>query len=518
MKSNGTGYGLPAGRACGLLNRRIWVEFDIFRPLPGLMRLIAGVSHGDGRGCREAAHRRHKTGNMQDKARNQLSRFDLTMIVIGLVIGMGIFRTASDAARASGTPAVFFTAWLAGGVIALCGALTYAEIGSRLPVTGGYYHIFAVAYHPSVAFAVNCIILVSNAASLSAVALIGSEYLVEAVVGTPVGDLGKSLIAMASILVFYVVNLLGLRMSSRTQNVLMSVKIGMILVLILALFLPQSAGAPPQAVPTAVTGGWSDTVAAFGSALVAVCFTYGGYQQTINFGGDVRDASRTMPRGILTGILVIIALYLSVSYSYYRIIGFEELKTTRGIAAIVAGRVFGETGRLVFSLLLYLAVLAYVNVILMSNPRVMYAMSLDGILPKSFARKDGKRDVLTVSLTVYALMSIGILFFLDTFDKILGFSIFLDCIGMAFSAATLFILRRRGIGRSDAGLFSMRLYPLLPVVFISAYGFVAWSIARDTPLTALTAVGVLAAFVALYFLTRRGAAAKGAAPEAGSHL
>lgn len=456
---------------------------------------------------------------MHDKTGSRLSLFDLTMIVIGLVIGMGIFRTASDAARASLTPGVFFGAWVAGGLIALCGALTYAEIGSRLPVTGGYYRVFATAYHPSVAFAVNCIILVSNAASLSGVALIGSEYLAEALFTGPVGDLGKSLIAMASILLFYVVNLLGLRMSANAQNLLMSVKIGMIVLLILALFLPGTVPVvPPAAAPPAA--GWGDYVGSFGSALVAVCFTYGGYQQTINFGGDVRDPRRNLPRGIFIGILVVIALYLSVSYAYYRIIGFEELKTSRGIAAIVAGRAFGETGRLVFSLLLFLAVLAYVNVILLSNPRVMYAMSLDGILPAAFARQDGRRGVLTVSLTVYALMSIGILFFLDTFDKILGFSIFLDCIGMAFSAATLFVLRRRGVGRSGTGLFAMRLYPLLPIVFITAYVFVAASIARDAPATALTAVGVLAAFVALYFVTRRHKMpppASGSATQAG-HL
>lgn len=294
----------------------------------------------------------------------------------------------------------------------------------------------------------------------------------------------------------------------------MSVKIGMIVLLILAIFLPgagTAAEVPVLAAPTRLA--WGDYIGSFGSALVAVCFTYGGYQQTINFGGDVHDARRNLPRGIFLGILVIIALYLSVSYSYYRIIGFEDLKNARGIAAIVAGRVFGETGRFVFSLLLFLAVLAYVNVILLSNPRVMYAMSLDGILPRAFARKDGKRGVLTVSLTVYAFLSIGILFFLDTFDKILGFSLFLDCIGMAFSAATLFILRRRGVGRSDDGLYSMRLYPLLPLVFISAYVFVAWSIARDSPLTALTALGVLGAFVALFFLTRRRHATPQASEE-----
>src|SRR5438270_13677330 len=105
----------------------------------------------------------------------KLKLFDLTMIVVGLVIGMGIFRTSSDAANAAITPSLFFIAWVAGGLVALCGALTYAEIGSRLPVTGGYYKVFSYAYHPSIAFAINCIILVSNDASGPAVALVGSE-------------------------------------------------------------------------------------------------------------------------------------------------------------------------------------------------------------------------------------------------------------------------------------------------------------------------------------------------------
>ena len=92
--------------------------------------------------------------------KNKLGLFDLTMIVVGLVIGMGIFRTSSDAANAAITPALFFIAWFAGGMIALCGALTYAEIGSRFPATGGYYKVFAECYHPSIAFAINCIILI----------------------------------------------------------------------------------------------------------------------------------------------------------------------------------------------------------------------------------------------------------------------------------------------------------------------------------------------------------------------
>src|SRR5215217_110710 len=110
----------------------------------------------------------------------KLTLFDLTMIVIGLVIGMGIFRTSRDAAQAALTPSIYFAAWAIGGVVALCGALTYAEIGSRYPVTGGYYKVFSYAYHPSIAFALNCSILISNAASISGVALIGGGYITHA--------------------------------------------------------------------------------------------------------------------------------------------------------------------------------------------------------------------------------------------------------------------------------------------------------------------------------------------------
>ena len=111
------------------------------------------------------------------QSKQKLNLFSFTMIVVGLVIGMGIFRTAATSAKDAIEPSVYFSAWIVGGLVAMCGALTYAEIGSRYPVTGGYYKVFSYAYHPSIAFAINCIILISNAASLSGVALIGSGYI-----------------------------------------------------------------------------------------------------------------------------------------------------------------------------------------------------------------------------------------------------------------------------------------------------------------------------------------------------
>ncbi len=434
---------------------------------------------------------------------NKLNLFSLTMIVVGLVIGMGIFRTSKDAANAALTPELFFAAWIVGGFVAFCGALTYAEIGSRYPVTGGYYKVFSYAYHPSVAFAINCSILISNAASLSGVALIGSEYIAPLIFENGATDFVKALIAMGAIVLFYGVNLMGLRMSSKTQNFLMIIKIGMLLVLIASLFFPGIYNNAPQATVDLSTVDTGAILLSFGIALKATSFTYGGYQQTINFGEDIENPKKNIPRGIFIGILIIVSLYLLTSYAYFRVIGFNELKETTGIAAIMAEKMFGTTGKIAASGLLFVAVLAYVNVLLLSNPRVMYAMSEDGILPASFMKKDKDKGVLTVSLTVFAAACIIVLFFADTFDKILSFTIFLDSIGMATSAATIFVLRKRTRHLDGTGIFSMKLYPLLPIIFILTYLFVGTVIAIQNPNYAIIGLSVFVLFYLLFFAVQR---------------
>jgi APA family basic amino acid/polyamine antiporter len=433
----------------------------------------------------------------------KLGLFDFTMIVVSLVIGMGIFRTPVNVAKAVPTPLIFFAAWLAGGAIALCGALTYAEIGSRLPVTGAYYKIFSYCYHPSIAFAVNCMILISNAASLAGVALIGAEYITKVMFPDVVNSQTIEItIAILSITIFYGVNLMGLKMSAKTQNVLTLIKISMILMLILPLFFSIKAGAEITPMVNTHTT-LMEYLKGFGVGLVAVSFTYGGYQQTINFGAEVKDANKIIPRGIFIGIFIIISLYLTINYAYYSVIGFDTLKNSKNIAAIMASHVFGNAAGQILSVLLFLSVLAYVNVLLMSNPRVMFAMSEDGVLPALFKKRSRKTDVLVISLTVFAVTCVLILFWAKQFDEILSFSIFLDCFGMALSAATIFILRKRMAHADMKNIFVMKLYPLQPIIFIAAYTFVGISIFVDKPLTALTGLGVLAAFMIIYFATKK---------------
>ena len=433
----------------------------------------------------------------------KLNLFDFTMIMVTLVIGMGIFRTPANVAANSPNPAAYFSVWIAGGIIAICGALTYAEIGSRYPVTGGYYRIFSYAYHPSIAFAVNCIILISNAASLAGVALIGSEYIIKVVMpGAADTQTIQIIIAITSILIFYGINLAGLKMSARTQNVLAVIKICLILLLITPLFFYHDTNHVNVVTETVTNPTLREYIKAFGLGLVAVSFTYGGYQQSINFGEEVKEPSKNIPRGIFLGLIIIIVLYLTINYAYYKVIGFTALKTSTNIAAIMAGHVFGSAAGNILSVLLFLSVLAYVNVLLMANPRVMQAMSEEGMLPQTFGKRTIKTNVLVTSLSVFASLCVLTVFWAKTFDEILSFTIFLDCFGMALSAATIFKLRKKTMHLDTTGIYKMKLFPLMPVIFILAYIFVGVSIFIENRKTGYTGIGILAAFILLYFLVK----------------
>lgn len=466
----------------------------------------------------------------------KLKLFDLVMIVVSLVIGMGIFRTPVTVAQAGATPFLIYGAWVAGGFIAICGALTYAEIGSRFPVSGAYFRIFSYAYHPSIAFAINCIILVSNAASLAGVALIGAEYLGALFFPDHQNaQVYKLVIASVAIFFFYGINLLGLRMSAYTQNVLTVIKIAMVLMLIGALIWAEPLTGAGNIWPSVEgTSSWWVQLKAFGVCLIAVSFTYGGYQQSINFGGEVAQPNRTLPRGIMLGIAIIMLLYLLINITYVYIIGLPALGNTESIAAVLAGQLFGYKGFALLSFLLFLSVLAYVNVLLMSNPRVMAAMSEDEVLPPWFSKKHPKTGVLVPALSVFAIICVFTLFYAGTFEKILNYTIFLDSIGMATSAATIFLLRKRKVGDQPSNQpaiqpadqsadqpaiqhqslavnssstavrsvgYRMKWYPLMPLIFIAAYLFVAVSIFLEDAFAALNGLVIFGIFLLIYYFT-----------------
>lgn len=439
------------------------------------------------------------------QSKKQLSLFDLSMIVVSLVIGMGIFRTPVNVAAKAQIPELFFLAWIIGGIVAYCGALIYAEIGSRFPVTGGYYKIFSACYHPSIAFAVNGIVVLTNAASMAGVTLIGSEYLSSVIFPTAMQtDFYRLLIAGVTILLFFGINLLGLRASAKTQNVLTIIKITLVLTLICAIFFGGQTQTASPIFKTA-SGGlpvWSDYGRALGMCLIAVTFSFAGYTQTINLGGEVKDAKKIIPKGIKLGLFIIIALYLLINYAYVKVIGFEELKTAQSIASILAGKIFGPAGYTILSAVIFLSVLGYVNVNLLSNPRAMYAMGEEKALPPIFAKKNKKTDVMVVSLTTFTALVLITLFFAQTFDKILNYTIILECIGTASSAATLFILRKKTASIDNSSIYTIKWYPVVPILFISFFVFVGISVYQDDPSAAINGILILTGFIVIYFISQ----------------
>ena len=433
------------------------------------------------------------------KAAKKLNLFDLTMIVVSLVIGMGIFRNPASVAATSGNSSIFFLVWFAGGLIALCGALTYAEIGLRLPAMGGYYKVFAECYHPAVGFAVNAIILISNAASLAVVALIGADYVSDLLFGQPSGLFFNTTISIVAVALFYCVNLLGLKTSSTTQNVLIVVKIALVILLIASIFRgviiePHGYETNSPVYTLSDKSGFS----LFLICLIPVCFSYGGYQQTINFGAEIKN-NRILPKGIFIGIIIVIALYLLINYSYTQVIGYDKMKNASAIGALLCEAWFGKAGAKVFDALMFLSVLAYVNILLMSNPRVMFAMSEDKVFPKMFSYRSPKRQALVAGLSVFALITIVITFFGKGVDNILNFTMFLDSIGMTTSAATIFILRKRMQNQQMVTGNWNKFTPLLAGFFVFSYFGVAIGVVLKDITAAFIGTGLLVFFLLLYF-------------------
>jgi basic amino acid/polyamine antiporter, APA family len=436
-----------------------------------------------------------------DQIRPQINAFDVSMIVISLVIGVGIFRTPAIVARQAGSPEIFFSAWIVGGLVSLLGAFVFAEIGSRHHFPGGFYKLISEAFHPLYAFMINWALVLTYGAGMAGVALLGCEYLNPLLPESLHGPAGIRGSAVATLFCFYVINMLGIRAGSRTQNLLSSTKIVMMLVLCLGIFYPAASTEVPSPAEVPAATSW---FTAFGASLIAVFFSYGGYQSTLNFGADIKDPVRNTPKGIFIGMFTVLGLYLVLNYTYYRALGFEGLRSSNLIAADLARVVFGPWGEVFFSLAIFLSVLGFVNAMMLSIPRVYYAMAEDNILPAIFKRVNARTQTQEFTLTFLAVTSIGSLWFLDTFEAIVNYVMSIDSIAIASAAATLFIFRRRA-GKDDTHRgFKLWGYPGLPAFFVLFLLVVAANVIITDPSSALIGWLLFLGGAPLYWVLRRG--------------
>ena len=394
----------------------------------------------------------------------KLTTFDTTMIVVSLVIGIGLFRTPAIVAQATKTPTLFFAAWILGGLISLLGAFTFAEIGSRFPRPGSFYKVVADQYGAAPAFMLNWTnVVIVNGAGVAAVAFIGAEYLNPIVLPPRLqSQLAVQLSATGLVLALLLINYLGIKTGAWAQNILTALKIGMIGLIVIAAFVHRG-GPAPAAAAAASPKPWGLALAA---GLISVFYTYGGYHHTINFGADVRNARRNMPRAIVLGILIILACYLSINFAYQRVLGLAGIAGAKLVAAETAKAVFGNIGYLVVSLVIVLSSLGFLNVTLMHMPRIYYAMAQDGAMPSIFKRVHPRTQAQASGLFFLGAMIIVSVFFLGTFEAIVNYVMFLDSLNIAVAASTIFALRRRARQSSQAyDGYKAPLYPVLPAIF-----------------------------------------------------
>ena len=393
---------------------------------------------------------------------------------------MGIFRTPVEVAQKAVIPEIFFVAWILGAVISLFGALTFAEIGSRYPVAGGFYRIFSHCYHPGFAFMVNWMTVISNAASTASVAIIGAEYVQPLLFPNIEPGLAIKIITLSSMVILYSINMMGIKMSARILNVLMIIKIALITLLIVAVVAAPVPATSVSATATSLSS--IDWLKAFWLCFVPVFFTYGGYQQTMNFGGDITNASRTMPRAIFYGIAIILTLYLLVNFSYFRVLGFEGLKNSNTLAADVARVLLGDAAFKVVAVIMFLSVMAYVNASIMSNPRVYYAMAEDKVLPSIFKKVNSRTQVQEFGVSIFVAFIVLTLFFSSSFIQVLSYVMFFDSISLITASAAIFVLRYRAKKTGDPeDIFKMKGYPWMPAFFIMMYTLVNISVLISNP-------------------------------------
>lgn len=427
----------------------------------------------------------------------RLGAFDTAMVVVSLVIGIGIFRTPALVAGHAGTTFAFYLAWVLGGAISLCGALTYAEIGSRLPRAGGQYRAVAEAYHPIAAFMLTWSQAVLQGAGAAGVAFIGAEYLnlvlLPAARRTPVALMTTAGVLMIALLAL---NWAGIRTGARTQNVLSLSKIVMIASLALSALLlvgQPAAPAAPAPLPSLAT------LAGFASAAVAVFYTYGGYQGAMNLAGDVREPGRNLPRAVTGGVLVVIVLYLAINLAYERVLGLHGVAASPLVAAALARATLGPVGEAVVSVAIFLSAAGFVNATILQMPRSYYAMAEDGALPAAFLRVDPKTQVQRVGLAFFAFTMLGPALMLGSFDKLLSYVMFSDSIALAVLASTIFVLRRREPGGEG---FRMPGYPVLPALFTIVLLGVSLRVFVTETRISLIGLGVLLAGIPLFLIGR----------------
>ena len=420
------------------------------------------------------------------------------MIVMGGIIGAGIFKTPEVVAQRVHTPLLILGAWAVGGLIALAGAFIYAELSSQNHESGGQYVYLRDAMHPLVAFSYGwSLLFVIQTGGMAAVALIFANNVFE-LADRRVTDFRAALLASIALALLTIINCIGVRAGSVTQNVFMILKLVAIAALV-AFGLTFAAPVRTEAV-TASAGSsatlWHSLIA-FGAALIPAQFAYGGWQTACFLAGEVREPRRNLPRGLLFGVLGVIVVYLSVNYVCLHALGPLGLAQTKTPPSAVMRLALGEKGGRLLAAGIAMSTIGFLSQSMLTAPRVYFAMAEDGLFFKRLAWLNRAR-VPAFAIALQGGLAIVITLVASRFEQILNYVVSVDVIFFALSAACVFVFRRRQRAGGKGDFFRIPGHPFTTVFFIVACCVITFSVVYQERRNSAISFGIMLAGLPAY--------------------
>jgi basic amino acid/polyamine antiporter, APA family len=425
----------------------------------------------------------------------RLGLFDATMLVMGGIIGSGIFINPYVVARQVHTPFLILGAWLVGGAVAMAGAFVYAELASLRPHVGGQYAFIREAFHPAAAFLYGwCLLLVTQSGGMAAVAITFARYFVEQA-RLPVSE---AVVATVALAVLTAINCFGVKAGSNVQSAFMVMKTVAIAALVFCgLFVAAASGAPPSPLldrPLSL-----DLVTAFGAALVPVFFAYGGWQTSGFVAGELKRPERDMPRGLVLGVSGVVVLYLTVNLVCVRVLGPDGLAASLTPASDVMRRALGGPGATLIAFGIAISTVGFLSQGILTAPRVYYAMARDGVFPAAVGRLDPRTRVPVIAILLQGIVAI-VVALSGRYEQILNYVVSVDFIAFGLTGAALFVFRSRG----EAGAFRTPGHPFTTGFFVAACWLVVLNTVIRYPANSAVGFAILAIGVPVYLFWRRG--------------
>ncbi len=425
-------------------------------------------------------------------SKRRLNSFDATMIVMGGIVGSGIFINPYVVAQRVHTPFLILGVWAMGGALAMLGAFIWAELATRLPEAGGQYLYLREAYHPIVAFVYGWVLLlVTQTGGMAAVAVTFAHYYRE-LTGASWSD---SAIAATALLSLTIVNCFGARAGSNVQSALMLMKCGAIGVLVIAGWL--WGGGTIHATPLLEGPVSLGLIGAIGAAMVPVAFAYGGWQTASFVAGEMRNPRRDLSRGLFFGVTGVVILYLAVNFVCVKTLGPTGLAGTPTPASAVMRAALGERGAQWIAIGIAISTLGFLSQGILTAPRVYYAMARDGLFFERVGRLSSRTGAPVTAIVLQGVFATAIAL-LGKYEQILNYEVSVDFISFALTAASIFVFRARENGASAPGVYRTPGHPYTTGLFVFACAAIVASTWAGSPENSVIGLGILLTGIPVY--------------------